>query len=205
VRHLLSHHLRLANQRNHRDGSNPAADPVPDRRASSERPCCARTASSSCSRRERATTEPGLPGVGESSRSPGTSYEKHVREEILSPLGNDPRVPLPGSRGRRRRPPASNPLWKPLTSALEEHVARGIVPTPARDVRPPSTPSTSRAGLCGRGGEPWRSCPFRPAPPERGQARLHPLAVRRIGGQMPAVTPREQTDFGWGGFARHGG
>src|SRR5215218_7087669 len=128
VRHLLNHSSGLANPLPIR-WVRPADDADFDRSAFVERLLYRNRKLKSIPGERASYSNLGYLVLGEMvSAITGTSYEEHVRAEILSPLGMDrtgfsyPQQPTRGDVAT-----GYQPLWRPLTPLLRAALPRGVV------------------------------------------------------------------------------
>jgi CubicO group peptidase (beta-lactamase class C family) len=201
VRHLLSHSSGLANPVPIR-WVYPAAGPVPDRRAFVER-LLGKNRKLKFSPSERASySNLGYLVLGEViAEVTGTSYEEHVREEILSPLGMDRTGFAYQDHAGGGAATGYQPLWKPLTPLLRAALPRGIVgPRQGKYVSfdPFYVTGPAYGGLVGGVEEAARFALLHLNGGEVDSTRL--LSAESVA-EMRRVTPRGgKRDFGLGWF-----
>jgi CubicO group peptidase (beta-lactamase class C family) len=201
VRHLLGHSSGLANPVPIK-WVYPAAGPVPDRRAFVER-LLRKYRRLRFTPGERASySNLGYLVLGEViAEVTGTSYEEHVREEILSPLGMDRTgFSYPHDAGGEAAT-GYQPLWKPLTPLLRAALPRGIVGLRQEryvSFEPFYVKGPACGGLVGGVEDAARFLLLHLNGGEVDDTRL--LSARSVAG-MRRVTPRGgKRDFGLGWF-----
>jgi CubicO group peptidase (beta-lactamase class C family) len=201
VRHLLGHSSGLANPVPIK-WVYPAAGPVPDRRAFVER-LLRKYRRLRFTPGERASySNLGYLVLGEViAEVTGTSYEEHVREEILSPLGMDRTgFSYPHDAGGEAAT-GYQPLWKPLTPLLRAALPRSIVGLRQEryvSFEPFYVKGPACGGLVGGVEDAARFLLLHLNGGEVDDTRL--LSARSVAG-MRRVTPRGgKRDFGLGWF-----
>ena len=204
ARHLLSHSSGLANPVPIR-WVYPAGGPVPDRRAFVER-LLGKNRRLRFAPGERAGyTNLGYLVLGEViAEVTGTSYEDHVRQEILSPLGMERTgFYYPDDEGGAAAT-GYQPLWKPFTSLFRAALPRGIVgPRQGRYVsfEPFYVKGPAYGGLVGSVEEAAR---FLMLHLKGGEMNGTRLLSAESAAEMRRVTPRGgKRDFGLGWFRSH--
>jgi CubicO group peptidase (beta-lactamase class C family) len=204
VRHLLSHSSGLANPVPIR-WVYAAAGPVPDRRAFVER-LLGKNRRLRFAPGERAGySNLGYLVLGEViAEVTGTSYEDHVRQEILSPLGMERTgFYYPDDEGGAAAT-GYQPLWKPFTPLFRAALPRGIVG--ARQGRyvsfePFYVKGPAYGGLVGGVDEATRFLMLHLNGEEMDGTRL--LSAESVA-EMQRITPRGgKRDFGLGWFRSH--
>ena len=205
VRHLLNHSSGLANPLPIR-WVRPADDADFDRSAFVERLLYRNRKLKSIPGERASYSNLGYLVLGEMvSAITGTSYEEHVRAEILSPLGMDhtgfsyPQQPTRGDVAT-----GYQPLWRPLTPLLRAALPRGVVgPREGRYVsfRPFYVKGAAYGGLVGGVEEAAR---FVRLHLNGGQADGTKLLSDEAVAEMRRLVPRGgKRDFGLGWFRSH--
>jgi CubicO group peptidase (beta-lactamase class C family) len=205
VRHLLSHSSGLANPVPIR-WVYPAVDPVPDRRTFVEL-LLGKNRKLGFTPGERASySNLGYLVLGEViAEVTGKSYEDHVREEVLSPLGMERTgFQYPDGAGGGGAAAGYQPLWKPLTPLFRAALPRGIVgPRQGRYVsfEPFYVKGPAYGGLVGSVQEAAR---FLMLHLNGGEMNGTRLLSAESAAEMRRVTPRGgKRDFGLGWFRSH--
>ena len=204
ARHLLSHSSGLANPVPIR-WVHPAAGPVPDRRAFVERVLGKNRRLRFVPGERAGYSNLGYLVLGEViAEITGTSYEDHVRQEILSPLGMERTgFAYPDDAGGGVAT-GYQPLWKPLTPLFRAALPGGIVgPRQGRYVSfdPFYVKGPAYGGLVGNAEEAAR---FLVLHLNGGEANGTRLLSAGSAAQMRRMTPRGgKRDFGLGWFRSH--
>jgi CubicO group peptidase (beta-lactamase class C family) len=205
VRHLLNHTSGLANPLPIR-WVRPAGAPDFDRGAFVERLLSKHRKLKSVPGEKASYSNLGYLVLGEViAEITGTSYEEHVRAEILSPLGMDrtgfsyPQQPTGDGAAN-----GYQPLWRPLTPLLRAALPRGVVgPRQERYVsfRPFYVKGPAYGGLVGGVEEAAR---FVRLHLNGGQAEGTRLLSEESVAEMQRLVPRGgKRDFGLGWFRSH--
>ena len=204
VRHLLSHSSGLANPVPIR-WVYPAGGPVPDRRAFVERLLGKNRRLRFAPGERAAYSNLGYLVLGEViAEVSGTSYEEHVRQEILSPLGmGRTGFYYPDDAGGGAAT-GYQPLWKPLTPLFRAALPGGIV-GPRRgsyvSFEPFYVKGPAYGGLVGNAEEAARFLVLHLNGGQMDGTRL--LSAKSVA-EMQRVTPRGgKRDFGLGWFRSH--
>jgi CubicO group peptidase (beta-lactamase class C family) len=205
VRHLLNHSSGLANPLPIR-WVRPAAAPDFDRGAFVERLLFKNRRLKSVPGERASYSNLGYLVLGEViSEVTGTSYEEHVRAEILSPLG------MQGTAFSYQERPAGGgaatgyqPLWGPLTPLLRAALPRGVMgPREGRYVsfRPFYVKGAAYGGLLGGVEEASRFVRLHLGGGQTDGTRL--LSEEAVA-EMRTIVPRGgKRDFGLGWFRSH--